>query len=242
MIFHVSRCACRMNPSKKTIQLGCMLLLIEGAYMAASRWAFWSLGHGITSEFWRTGIRTAAALCLYLFFKKTLFSRTPEQDFWRSPIAVASLVFMVLAGLAPMSLQEPTSVQWVFIATSLMVGVHEEFLFRGLLLNWFEKRMGTGLAIVVTVSLFCLFHLGLRGLYFPVYLEIFMAGVVLSAAYLLSGSLWLVVLLHAGYDMLRVMHFQRNPLDWPTLLAFLLAATIAGIAALVLQNRRLLSP
>jgi glutaminase len=38
-----------MNPSKKTIQLGCVLLLIEGVYMAASRWAFWSMGYGIQS-------------------------------------------------------------------------------------------------------------------------------------------------------------------------------------------------
>jgi hypothetical protein len=52
-----------MNPSKKTIQLGCVLLLIEGVYMAASRWAFWSMGYGIQSELWRTGIRSAAALC-----------------------------------------------------------------------------------------------------------------------------------------------------------------------------------
>lgn len=228
-----------MNSNKKALRLAGALAAVECSYLAASRWAFWSFGPGITSELWRTGIRGAAALCLYLLFKDFLFSRQAEPGYWHSPFAQISLAFFVLAGLVPVAPLAPTSAQWVFIATSMVVGIHEEFLFRGLILNWLRGRMGNIAAILLTTILFCVFHLGLRSWHAGTYLLIALLGISLCAAYLLSGSLWLVVVLHSGYDMLDVMHGYGNRQVWDALVLFSGLSAVSGIVALVLRERRL---
>ena len=87
-------------------------------------------------------------------------------------------------------------VRWLLIFFALVAGPFmEEVAFRGIGMDGFRKRYGTFWAIVWTGVLFGLYH------YDPVrVLPLAGLGVTLSAARVLSGSLWCSVALHCLYN------------------------------------------
>ncbi|TFI57431.1 CPBP family intramembrane metalloprotease [Sphingomonas parva] len=84
---------------------------------------------------------------------------------------------------------------WV---TSLAAGFGEEIAFRGFLLWYAAAVLGTPGGLVVTGLLFGCAHSyqRLRGMIWAA-----LAGIVLGLAYLASGSLLLVILLHASWNV-----------------------------------------
>ncbi len=84
---------------------------------------------------------------------------------------------------------------------SFAAAVGEELLFRGFIFCFIERAAGTWIAVLVSAVLFGLAHALNRGATARDVLAIAVeAGVLLSAAYVYSRSLWLPIGIHFGWD------------------------------------------
>jgi len=89
--------------------------------------------------------------------------------------------------------------------TMCAIAVSEEVFFRGVVFRLLQGRWGAGLALGVSAILFGLVHLVNPGasLWGAVAIAI-EAGLLLGAAYLATGSLWLAFGLHFGWNVATV--------------------------------------
>lgn len=95
----------------------------------------------------------------------------------------------------------------VLVALSIVAGVGEELLFRGAVQGWLTQSLGTGAAIAVASVLFGLVHF----VSFTYFLVATGLGLLLGTAYALSGSLALVMIWHAIYDVIALFCLLRFP-------------------------------
>lgn len=93
------------------------------------------------------------------------------------------------------------------INTVGMAPLLEEFLFRGLLQNWLKKWLEKMVAIVLTSTVFALFHYhdSQRLGNIPIILSTFLLSLFLGAAYERRGSLFASILLHAFFNFLSTI-------------------------------------
>ena len=103
-----------------------------------------------------------------------------------------------------------------FVGISVTAGIVEETLYRGFLFWYLLQFVPLWAAIVVSSVIFALGHSyqGVGGM-----LRVFVVGVVAGVLYALSGSVWLVMIAHALFDILQgavlVQLFQRAPASGP---------------------------
>lgn len=85
--------------------------------------------------------------------------------------------------------QSPT---WLILLTvGIVAPIAEELLFRGLIFHMFNRHLNIRVALIIQGLLFGAFHMNLvQGVYASV------LGIVLGLAYLLTGSLWIPILMH----------------------------------------------
>ncbi len=87
------------------------------------------------------------------------------------------------------------------LSLALLAAAAEELLFRGFIFRWLELGLGTWIAVVLSAIIFGLAHAANRGATpmstVAIALE---AGVLLSAAYVYSRSLWLPIGIHIGWN------------------------------------------
>ncbi len=103
-----------------------------------------------------------------------------------------------------------SSFRWpVLVALSILAGVGEELLFRGAIQGWLLQYTGPWTAVLAASVLFGLVHY-MSFTYFVVATGL---GLLLGAVYQLSGSLELVMVWHAVYDMLALYCLLTCP-DW----------------------------
>lgn len=95
----------------------------------------------------------------------------------------------------------------VLVALSVLAGVGEELLFRGAAQGWLIQHTGPWTAVIAASVLFGLVHY----VSFTYFLVATGLGLVLGTGYQLSGSLGLVILWHALYDMLALYCLLRFP-------------------------------
>lgn len=103
--------------------------------------------------------------------------------------------------------------RWFIGGVSVCAGVCEELLFRGYLLHAFVEYIGLPLSVVVSSALFGLCH-AYQG--WNNVLRTALVGAVLSIIYLLSGSLFVVIILHFLQDAyVGLLYFitQREQAD-----------------------------
>lgn len=129
----------------------------------------------------------------------------------------------------------------------------EEALFRGYPFQVLVEGIGAVAATVLLSAAFALAHLGNEGVGAFALVNIFLAGVLLSVAYLRTRSLWFATAVHLGWNWVMAsvldlpvsgLHVFDTPLyepvirgpDWATGGAFGpeagIAATVASLAAL----------
>ena len=91
--------------------------------------------------------------------------------------------------IASMIGQSPT---WlVLLAVGIVAPIAEELLFRGLVFHMFNRHVNIKVALVIQGLLFGAFHMNLvQGVYASV------LGIVLGIAYILTGNLWIPILMH----------------------------------------------
>jgi membrane protease YdiL (CAAX protease family) len=92
-------------------------------------------------------------------------------------------------------------------ALSIFAGVGEELLFRGAVQGWLAGVVGDPAAIVVASLLFGLVHY----ISFTYFLVATGLGLLLGCAYAISGSIVLVMIWHAVYDMVALYCLVRFP-------------------------------
>ncbi|MCB2206030.1 CPBP family intramembrane metalloprotease [bacterium] len=126
-------------------------------------------------------------------------------------IGIAALMVTALLGLELLlgeasisSVHLTTGYAVRLLAVSLvgftLVGVAEELLFRGYPFSAMQRQGSTALALIVTSVLFSLMHgfnpeIGWLG-----FMNIFLAGIWLGAARIVTGTLWLAIGLHIGWN------------------------------------------
>jgi membrane protease YdiL (CAAX protease family) len=87
------------------------------------------------------------------------------------------------------------------LALAILSGVFEEITFRGILFRASSRIVGTWGALLFTASIFGLAHLGNKGATFSSGVAIMLeAGILLGAAYALTGRLWLPIGLHIAWN------------------------------------------
>ncbi len=98
------------------------------------------------------------------------------------------------------------SANWEFLLKCLpeqiMVACFEELMFRAVLFRIVEQRWGTRVALVTAFLLFALAHLQNDNLNAIGIVATGVAGVTLSACYVLTGRLWLSIGMHFGWNYL----------------------------------------
>lgn len=85
-----------------------------------------------------------------------------------------------------------------FVAVAFSAGIWEELLFRGFLVAWFAHWTGLTAAVLAAAAAFGLGHLyqGAAGVAKTTF-----AGLIAGGLYLLTGSLWIPMILHTAVDL-----------------------------------------
>jgi membrane protease YdiL (CAAX protease family) len=184
---------------------------------------------GIALELVVSAVRVATAAAYWLMFRDLILSRRPRAGSLRHPLvlagaAAALAVPFVFRGWSP-GAGIGTSI--VFAATSVIVGVREELLYRAVLFNLLEPRVGLPGTLALSTVLFVVYHYGALPATPLVIAEVAIMSLVLGLIYAGSGSLVAVSALHAVYDGLWFFGpYLDPPLADAWRLAFLLAALV----------------
>jgi membrane protease YdiL (CAAX protease family) len=87
-----------------------------------------------------------------------------------------------------------------FYGLSVTAGIVEEILWRGFLIWYFSQYLPLWAAVVLVTLFFALAHAYQGWSHLP---PIILVGAAFAGLYLLTGSIWLSVLLHAAVDILQ---------------------------------------
>jgi hypothetical protein len=163
----------------------------------------------------------AAMIALYALFVR-IIERSPAKDLpMRRFFAeigkgfgigalffVAVVLVMIIAGIY--RFVSVNTSNWDLLLQALLffltVAVGEEVLFRGIMFRWIDEKWGFAVALVVSSLIFGLVHIFQPGATWWSSLAIALeAGLLLGAAYKYSGTLWLPIGIHWGWN-----YFQGN--------------------------------
>jgi membrane protease YdiL (CAAX protease family) len=109
---------------------------------------------------------------------------------------------------------------FAYLLISVAVALYEELAFRGYILQNLRADWGVIAALIASSLLFGVFH-GLNpNVTWLALLNIFLAGVLLAACYLITRSLWLPVAFHFSWNFVQgpILSFPLSGLDTTGLL------------------------
>ena len=179
-------------------------------------------------------------------------------------IVLFSLVFgiiLALGGYRIVGTNSP-SVLLLPLATSLLTGLVEETLFRGIFFRLMERLVGSWIALALSGALFGAAHLANPNATLFAGIAIALeAGIMLAALYMLTRRLWAAIGLHAAWNFAQgalygipVSGFQQVGLLKPSVsgstlltggafgaeasLTAVIVDTLFGVALLVIAYRR----
>jgi membrane protease YdiL (CAAX protease family) len=87
-----------------------------------------------------------------------------------------------------------------FAVSSVIVGIKEELLFRGILQNLLTQKLGFKAGVISASLIFTVYHVGVTNPSPYNFLFIFTSGLVFGVIYFRSGSLLTVIALHIVED------------------------------------------
>lgn len=208
---------------------------------------------GAASALIRGGIIGSAAVAAIVFSlikHKNLTAigfRKPEPGASRKLLYYIPLLIIALSALAAgIDSQKGAGFALANLFLALCVGFAEEIYFRGVICSiWLEK--GAVKAMVISSILFGLCHLmnvlGGAGLTETI-LQIFFAlayGVAFALIFIVSGSIWPCILLHAFHDGCSFLSADGSARTNILVGVFQFAVMITYIAAVVKRNKTVLS-
>jgi hypothetical protein len=198
---------------KRLIEAGLIFLtalLVGVAYVGSAIALGWMHSNSLLQTY---GAITIACLVAYLVGARLVEWR-PVTEFSLSP-ALPEIVGGLLAGIAlfatvigvlwvagvyqPQGWQSFAGIGPAFVFW-LAVGAQEEIQFRGLVYRFCGKIFGTWGAIVLSALLFSVAHGIDPGSTATALSSVALAGLLLGAAFALTGRLWLPIGIHAGWN------------------------------------------
>jgi membrane protease YdiL (CAAX protease family) len=143
------------------------------------------------------------------------------RDFWAGALwgfglLSANFALMVLTRAYSFGTIALPTVQIVkygvlWVAADLMVGLAEEFVFRGYLLFTLTRGMGFWPAAVLTSALFGLVHLDVQGEPWTAITNIALLSLLLCLALRRTGSLWFAIGSHMAFDWGLTFFYSCDP-------------------------------
>lgn len=175
-----------------------ILLGVELTYLAVSRTFTHSYEGGeVSKELIWTAFRAISLIVTYLIFRRVI-SNDSKVQYPKTVVVAGSAFLLVPLLVGSWGLYYPLNL--TYAATSLIIGIREEFVYRGVLQNIFEKRFGICAALLLSNVCFVAMHWG--SLPFTAFntFQFATAGTILGLIYYRTRSIWLVAALHFIYD------------------------------------------
>jgi len=174
------------------------IAIVTGIYSVAYTWAFArlvdrrslrTLGLGRRAggflQFWK-GVGLAFVILLVVFLLSLSTGSIEVRGFAR-PATETSSVAGYLVGA---------------IVAFLLVGIYEELMFRGYVLQVLNERAGRGVAVLVSSVIFAVMHGANPGADLMGIVNIVAIGALLAYLFYRSGALWMPIGFHAGWNFL----------------------------------------
>ncbi len=192
-----------------------IIVAVEIVYMVATRMAIYTLSAAsFEAELIRTALRIVTALIYWKLMKPLILSKTAELANVRDTYLLAGLLMFLSIPVLVGNYGLQPSLALLFAVTSIPVAIKEEFLFRGIVQNLLEKKWGAMYSILATSVIFTAWHIGTWELGLWTFAQIFFASIILGLVYARTGSIILVIVLHAVYDALfSYTPLLNSPLD-----------------------------
>jgi len=206
--------------------LGRLLLLgsIETAYALVTRLCFPRYFSGIELELYTTAARLLTIPLYWSLFRPLIHRRSLQREAVRMPSLHFGIAALLLVPVVFGNDDRPGfTIRVVFALTSFVVGLREELVYRAILQNLLEEKLGRFGAILLASTIFALYHYGSESaLNYSLqrFLELFVFGCIFGLIYRISGSLLLVAILHSILDLIYaispVVHrpFSRAGEGW----------------------------
>ncbi len=120
----------------------------------------------------------------------------------------ASIGILWMLGVYRVEAVEPSSAWGAIIArgaiSAMVTGVFEEILMRAIIFRIVERSLGSWPALAISALLFGLAHAGNPNATIGTSVGLsIQAGILLGAAYMIAGNLWLAIGLHAGWNFMQ---------------------------------------
>ncbi len=157
-----------------------------------------------------SGLALAGYILLYRFYEKRQIGELSLQSLAKYASAGFAFGFLqqasfilviyftgnyIVTGINPVSFLIPA------FASALTAGFVAEIIIRGVVFRLTEEKFGTLNTVILFTMLFALLHLNVTGATLISVLSTAMqAGLLLSAAYVLTRSLWFTIFLHFAWD------------------------------------------
>ena len=193
---------------------GTELALFIASRMILAHW-HWS-GWEWQSDLLRSLSRAGAAFVLWYFFRSIIFSGVTNREEIRHPLFVAAVSALLAVPLliGNWYFMGPFT-RFIFVLTSVVVGIHEEFLFRGIMQNVIARRFGVLSSVAITSAVMTAWHVGALPLNAFNFAQVFIVSCVLGLIYAKTRSIFVVVFLHSFYDALwPLTPVLVKPLSW----------------------------
>lgn len=175
---------------------------IEVTYAVFTRTWLRQQLEGVHLELAISACRVATIVAYWTLFGDLIRSRPNTAATLRHPllgagVALALTVPITFQGFLPAG---GFGTALVFALTSLIVGFREELLYRAVLLNLLQPRLGTAGALLFSTALFVVYHYGAQPANWLAVTEVTCMSLLLGLIYVRSGSLFTVAAIHAIYD------------------------------------------
>ncbi len=185
-----------------------LVITIVIAYMVLTRiiYAAYPAPEDFTTiEMLRTPLRIIAAFALWLLMSDVIFSQRPDMSTVRRPRFWVAMMFVAGAPLVTARWSGSAFDVLLISLATIPVGFYEEFLFRGICQNLLARRLGIVWSVILTTIVFTLFHVGASPDDLFNYTKIVLMSIVLGVVYFRTGSIMVVVILHAAADILETI-------------------------------------
>jgi membrane protease YdiL (CAAX protease family) len=171
-------------------------------------------------------IRWALSMSIALFTYYSLFKRYEHREVheisrralgkyvslgFLAGFALLSLTIGLLALLGYYRISSVGSYSVLLRALVIItvVAAMEEILFRGIVYRITEEALGTNLALLISTLLFGVVHIANANANLVSVISAGIGGILLAITFTLTGSLWVPIFLHAGWNFAQVFYGTR---------------------------------
>ena len=173
--------------------------------------------NAITRKLWKLIVaiaESAFALLAYTFlfrvYEKRKISELSTNAFWKNAVigyatgfvlqSIFILIIYLRGNYSVIGINQASSLLPSF-AAALTAGFVGEIVIRGIFFRLTEEKLGTVLTLIICVLFFAIMHVNVKGAsILSVSSTAIEAGLLLSAGYVFSRSLWLPIFLHFAWD------------------------------------------